>query len=441
MGGDGLRDSDLVTRRGRTGRTIFHGWKVVAAGCVIQALHSGLMIQAFGNYAVLLKKEFGWSNTLFAGAFSMTRAESGLLGPVNGWSLERFGIRRMMRIGTVICAIGFLLMSQIQNAWQFFGAFLMVSIGVSMSGFLSVTTATVGWFERRRARALSLTGAGYALGGLAIPGVVLFMRTFGWRWTSACSGLFILAVAFPLTRLFGLFPVDLGQPVDGIDPDDDGENRTEVRAAGVSDIHFTPAEAIRTRAFWMISLGHASALLVVGAVTAHLALYLTTDQGFSLQKASFVGGALPLLQLGGQMMGGYLGDRYSKRLLSISAMFGHMAGLLLLAFAVHPWMVWLFVPLHGIAWGVRGPLMQAMRADYFGATSFGRIMGVSSMVVMFGNMGGPLIAGILADQTHSYRLGFVIVALLAGSGVGFFALATPPAPPVREPELAAIGTA
>ena len=426
--------------KGTSGRTVFHGWKIVAAGCVIQALHSGLMIQAFGNYAVLLKKEFGWSNTLFAGAFSMTRAESGLLGPVNGWSLERFGIRRMMRIGTVICAVGFLLMSQIQNAWQFFAAFLMVSIGVSMSGFLSVTTATVGWFERRRARALSLTGAGYALGGLAIPAVVFVMRTFGWRWTAAGSGVVILLVAFPLTRLFGLFPADLGQPVDGFDGEAD-EVSTAVKAAGVSDVHFTPAEAVRTRAFWMISLGHASALLVVGAVTAHLALYLTTDQGFSLQTASFVGGALPLLQLVGQMMGGYLGDRHSKRLLSILAMFGHMAGLLLLAFAIHPWMVWLFVPLHGIAWGVRGPLMQAMRADYFGSTSFGRIMGVSSMVVMLGNMGGPLIAGILADQTHSYRLGFVIVALMAASGLGFFALATPPTPPAREPELVVVASA
>jgi MFS family permease len=85
--------------------------------------------------------------------------------------------------------------------------------------------------------------------------------------------------------------------------------------------------------------------------------------------------------------------------------------------------------------------MQAMRADYFGSTSFGRIMGVSSMVVMLGNMGGPLIAGILADQTHSYRLGFVIVALMAASGLGFFALATPPTPPVRDPELVVAASA
>ncbi|MCP4963513.1 MAG: MFS transporter, partial [Actinomycetia bacterium] len=61
-------------------RKIFHGWKVVGAGAAIQALHSGLMTQAFGNYAVLLQREFGWTRTLFSAAYSLTRAESGLLG-------------------------------------------------------------------------------------------------------------------------------------------------------------------------------------------------------------------------------------------------------------------------------------------------------------------------------------------------------------------------
>jgi MFS family permease len=181
----------------------------------------------------------------------------------------------------------------------------------------------------------------------------------------------------------------------------------------------------------MISLGHASALLVVGAVIAHLPLYLTTEQGMSLQQASFVGGAMPLLQFVGQLSGGYFGDRVNKRLLASGAMLGHMAGLLLLTYATNRWMIWMFIPLHGLAWGVRGPLMQALRADYFGSTSFGKIMGVSSMVVMFGMIGGPLVAGVLADVTDSYRLGFTILALMAGAGLTFFVLATPPRPPLR----------
>ena len=106
-----------------------------------------------------------------------------------------------------------------------------------------------------------------------------------------------------------------------------------------------------------------------------------------------------------------------------------MVGLLMLTYAVNDLMIWLFVPLHGLAWGLRGPLMQSMRADYFGPTNFGTIMGFSSMIVMLGMITGPLLAGFLADQTGAYTTGFTVLALAAGLGSIFFYLATPPAPP------------
>ncbi|MGF1596373.1 MAG: MFS transporter [Acidimicrobiales bacterium] len=414
----------------RSPMTVFHGWKVVGAGAAIQALHSGLMNLAFGNYAVVLEREYGWSKTLFSAAYSLTRVESGLLGPAQGWALDRYGTKRVMRLGVVVMTIGFLLFSQIRTAPQFFGAYLVMSVGMSLSGFLSITTATVRWFERKRARALALSGTGFAIGGIVTPGVVWLLETHGWRWTAGLSAVLFFAVAMPLVSVFGPSPAELGQPVDGT-PSAGLDARA--RAEGVTDVHFTATEALRTQAFWMISLGHASALLVVGAVIAHLPLYLTTEQGMTLQQASFVGGALPLLQLVGQLVGGVLGDRFNKRLLASCAMLGHMAGLLLLTYATSRWMIWLFIPLHGLAWGIRGPLMQALRADYFGATSFGKIMGLSSLVVMLGMIGGPLLAGILADTTGSYRLGFTILAFLAGAGLTFFVLASPPSPPGRGP--------
>ena len=103
----------------------------------------------------------------------------------------------------------------------------------------------------------------------------------------------------------------------------------------------------------------------------------------------------------------------------------------LLAFGVNIVLITLFVLLHGLAWGARGPLMQALRADYFGSSSFGSIMGISSLIVMLGTTLGPLIAGILADWTGSYRAGFLVLAALAAVGMSFFVLATPPAPPTR----------
>ena len=84
------------------------------------------------------------------------------------------------------------------------------------------------------------------------------------------------------------------------------------------------------------------------------------------------------------------------------------------------------VLLHGLAWGARGPLMVSLRADYFGAKSFGTIMGISSLIVMLGMSSGPIIAGYLADVTGDYQSGFTLLALLSLLGSICFFLATPP---------------
>lgn len=412
-------------------RPSFHGWKIVSGGVIMQALQAGLFLSSYGNYAVILERQFGWSKTLLSAGFSFTRLESSLIAPPLGFALDRFGTRIIMRIGIVILSIGMLLFSQITTEFQLFGALAIIALGSALSGFLSVTTAVVRWFERKRARALALSSMGFALGGMMAPAVVFLLERIGWRWTVALAGVLVLVIGWPATSVFGGFPADRGEHVDGVDPADVVD---EFRAEGVSDVHLTAREAIRTRAFWMISLGHGAALLVVSAVIAHLSLYLTIEQNFSLQKASLVGGAVPAFQVIGMMVGGQLGDRVNKRLMASIAMLGHMIGLLLLTFAVSDLMVWAFVPLHGLAWGIRGPLMQALRADYFGSTFFGQIMGYSSLIVMFGMVGGPLLAGFLADVTGSYQLGFTIIALIAGVSLMFFVLATPPNRPSDTPD-------
>ena len=90
-----------------------------------------------------------------------------------------------------------------------------------------------------------------------------------------------------------------------------------------------------------------------------------------------------------------------------------------------------YAVLHGAAWGLRGPFMQAIRADYFGRSAIGMILGLSFMIIVIGQIGGPMIAGILADATGNYRAGFTVIALLAGLGSVFFLLARRPARPLR----------
>ena len=412
----------------RADRTPFRGWKVVNAGILIQFIQSALIMQAMGSYLVVLERQFGWSKSVLSAAFSVNRFESALLGPLQGWMLDRYGPKRIARRGSFFLIAGFIWFSQIQSLWEFFASFLLIAIGAGLSGFLTVTVAIVRWFERRRARALATGSLGFAAGGLAVPVVVWSMNNHGWQTTAAVSGVAAGIAVYLFAAYLDGYPSDYGQEVDGMPPEAVDDAPT---AEGLTSIHFTAQEAVKTRAFWMISLGHMSALFVVGAVMAHLALFLTSERGYSLQQASFVGAALPVMQIVGMGIGGTLGDKINKRLIASVAMFGHAGGILILAFSQSGWMIALFVIFHGLAWGARGPLMQALRADYFGASSFGFIMGLSSLIVMLGTVLGPIIAGVLADTTGSYRLGFVVLAVLSAMGMLFFVFATPPRPPDR----------
>ena len=413
----------------------YWGWRVALAGGVTQMLVAGMVQHAYTHYSVLLREEFGWSTTLIAVGFAMNRLESGLLGPIQGWMVDRFGPRVVMRIGAVVLWAGLLLFSTLQNAFQFFAYFFIVAIGASLAGFLTVVTAVVGWFERRRSAALAVAQAGFPVGGIIVPAVVFSLTTWGWRATAVGTAWIILVAVLALAHVMHGSPEEMGQEIDGDAPPDDPGPLDDSEAPRPSrrrtDRDFTLAEAVRTRAFWMLNLGHATALLVVGSTMAHLSIYLTEEQGFSLTQAGFLGTALMLTQLVGQTAGGWLGDRYSKQRLVTGAMGGHLVGMVLFTFASAPWMVWAFVPFHGLAWGIRGPLLQAMRADYFGTSSFGRIMGWSSMIMMLGTMSGPIVVGLLRDATGSYTLGFTVITAGASLAIAFFSLASAPRPPLR----------
>jgi sugar phosphate permease len=412
-----------------TGRLpkIFYGWWIVAAGFGIEALVGAFMFHAYGAYVVALREEFGWSKTLLSAAFAMARAESSIFGPLQGWMTDRFGPRILIRTGMTILGVALMLFSFIQSPVTFFLTFFLMAVGSSLGGYLPIGVALVSWFRRRRALALSISSSGMAVGGFLVQFVVLAMTRWGWRWTAFASGVVVLLVGVPLAQVVRHRPEMFGER-----PDGDRDDPTLRRARTVA-VDFTPREAVRTRAFWCLALGHGAALLVVSAVMVHLIVHMTERLGYSLQQGAAVLAMMTVVQLTAQLGGGWAGDRFSKRAICAGCMVAHAAGLLLVAHATVFWMVAAFAVLHGTAWGIRGPLMSAIRADYFGTASFGTIAGFSSMIVMLGMMGGPLVAGVIADRTGSYVPGFQVLAAMAALGSIAFVFATPPPPPRRVP--------
>ena len=404
---------------------IFYGWRMVGAAFGIQFLLAAFLSQAMGLYIAILSEEMGWSKTTLSGAAALQSVESAIIGPLLGWVIDRVGPQLMIRWGMVLFSAGLLLLSQVHSVSMFYTSAILMAIGASLGGYFPLSVALVHWFEKFRARALSLMSLGLATGGVAVPVMAWSLETWGWRATSVGTGLIVLVVGLPLARIILRRPQDHGDYVDGIEPlVEAAQDATHTPKEYSPD--FTAAEALRTSAFWLLALGHALALLVVSAVNVHAITHMKEGLGYSVTTASWVIMVMTCCQVGGVLMGAAIGDRFDKRKIAALCMLAHALGLLCLTFAVGMPMLLGFALLHGVAWGLRGPFMQAMRADYFGRNAIGMILGMSAALIAVGQIGGPMIAGILADWTGNYQSGFTVLAVLSALGSLTFMLITKP---------------
>ena len=407
---------------------VFYGWHMVAGAFCNQIMQSSLLFLSQGFYLVQFESTFGWSRGAVSWAFGLLRIETGLLGPVQGWMLDRFGPRPVMRLGTLLFGSGFILLGLIQDLWHLFAAITIIAIGTSLASFLTINTAIAHWFVRKRARAMSVTSIGFASGAVVAPVIAWSITTFGWRETAIFSGILSVCIGLPVAQLFRRNPRELGLNPDG-DNDEDAARHAAARRAAGTDYDFTLREAIRDRSFWLVSSGHGLALLVVATMPLHLVPHLVENNDWDLAQTALLFPGLMVAQIVGQVTGGFMGDRYSKRMLAGLAMFGHGAGIGLLALSTSLPAVVAAIALHGVAWGMRGPLMMALRADYFGLRQLGKIAGWSNTITAGGSIIGPVYAGIMYDAQGDYVFAFLSLGAVAIAGsLTFFLARRPPLP-------------
>ena len=330
----------------------------------------------------------------------------------------------MMRTEIALFAAGYIYFSRIDSLRDFYAAFALIALGSSLGGFIPIASIITNWFSRRRAAALGVSMTGMGVGGLLIPLVVWSLTHYGWRDTAFFSGLAILVLGLPTTQLMRHRPEDYGLRPDGYA----AGLESSADEAG-DEPHFTARQALRTPAFWLLSIGHSSALFVVGTVLVHQIPHMVEHVGLSQEAAAANVTLLLVFVIGGQLCGGWVGDRIDKQLIMVLCMWMHAAALILFAYAVSRFDTAVFAVVHGTAWGMRGTLINAIRADYFGRASYATISGFASLIIMVGMTSGPLFAGFLHDLTGTYRQAFMILAGLSALGSVPLILARRPARP------------
>ena len=415
-------------------RGMFYGWKLVGLALLVIGLASGPIWSGVGVWVKALETQFGWSRAQLTGAFSLAQLEGSIVGPFLGYLIDRLGPRRMVFAGLVITGLGFILFSRTNNLLIFYLSYGLIMLGSASGSWLPFMTAINRWFIRKRGLAMAVAAEGSPLGGLLLLPVLAWAVTpghFGWSTTALWIGIVFLALAFPLSWFIRERPEDYGERADGDPPPNPTIGERDAAGTVPSTIgetdqpDYTASQAIRTRAFWLITFGHACSSLLFATLTVHL-VPLLTDQGMSLQSAASVFSVMMGVAAVFQLIGGYLGDRMETRVAVAIFGFIQAAGFTMAVFAENMPVSILFAVLFGAGFGGRNPLTVAIRAEYFGPKAFATITGISSAPMYLFMLAAPLFAAFMFDTQGSYMIAWLILGALGSMSGVLFLLAKKP---------------
>ena len=402
---------------------VFYGWWIVAVGVALAILNGSFNVYGFGVYYVPFLNELGTSRAALGGVIGLARLEGGLIAPIAGWLIDRFGPRKLLYIGITAVGICFILLSFITKLWMLYAVFLLLATSSSFGGGRPINVAVANWFVRKRARALGFLLAGIGLGGSGVVVVAWIIETFGWRTSAIIAALCYFFIGLPLVSIVHHRPEDRGLHPDGIPlTQDDNTTRTNKRNEPL-EIEFSPKQALKSLSFWLLALAFASWSVTVTVVAVYHIPFLIEDMGAKPVTAATIASITLLLSVPGRIIFGWIGDILDIRVLLAVTLLIQAISVLIMSVVPNIGWVPVYVIFLGPSYGGSASLRQAIVAHFYGRKNFGTISGLLQFVDLPGSVMGPILVGWLVDQFGSYAVGFqtVSVFLFLGSIAIFFA--------------------
>ncbi|MGH6830839.1 MAG: MFS transporter, partial [Methylocella sp.] len=347
---------------------------------------------------------------------------SGLLGPIEGYFVDRIGPRRIMYIGIVICTLGFFSLSYVHSLPMLYVSIVLgIVLGSSLGYHMPISLLIAKIFHQRRSFAFGVFRMGPGLSGVIVPLVGGMIVWWGWRTAAVLSGVMLLAAGLPIAYLINKIAKAEERDVElaSITKASEAATRRSL------DPQFTLKEALRLKAVWFLSLAMALRHMVTEGVSVHFVILLV-DRGWSTEAASSLLGLSALIGAPTRIGAGWLGDMVDKRKLVMGLLLALSVSVLVMGWAVSGFIFTTFMIIYSLAYGGLASLQEPIRADYFGTKAFATIQGVSRTVTTVGTFMGPIVAGLFYDFTKSYSVAFTIFAMMSLLSMLLMFAAKPP---------------
>jgi MFS family permease len=405
------------------------------------SISAGINFHGFGNFIIPLGKEFGWTRGTVSLVFSLSRLEAGLLGPIEGYLVDRFGPRRLMLIGLPLMALGYVLMSKMDvlavrfktdPLVAFFIVFILfITLGNSMGMSTPITAAVANWFNKKRGLAFGVMWSGVGLGGFFVPAVGWLVENLGWRSAALTIGIVLLAVGVPIASIIRHRPEPYGYLPDGEAPKPgDGTARPAGPLQPDLSQDFSAREALKTWSFWSLTLSIMARSLVSGGVGLHLVPYFV-GLGASPVNAAWLAGLVGVISIPGRFGLSAIGDYVNRRYVMAVSLAMMTVAVVLMARAGSIAGVLPVLVMYSAAQGGVSVVPHSLYADYFGRRAYATIHGWRSIIQMSGIIAGPIISGYVFDSTGSYETAFMSFSGATLVSMVLVLMAKPPKRPQR----------
>jgi MFS family permease len=386
-------------------------WVIVFLGGLMGCVAIGAMF-SLAVFLEPMSAETGWSRAGISAAMTLDFLIMGVAGFVWGAASDRYGPRIVVLIGALLLGLGLVVASRATTLLTFQIGFGLL-VGLSAGAFFAPMIAAVtGWFDTRRALAVSLVSAGMGMAPMTVTPIAGWLiSTTDWRTAMATIGVLAWALLIPAALLVRAAPLAPAEEAPGA-----------VEGGGAAQALRSPQFVILAGTFFLCCAAHSGPIF-------HMLSYAMFC-GVPTMAAVSIYSVEGLAGLGGRLLFGVAADRLGvKRVL--------VAGLFVQALAIPAYLTvrdigdfYLLAVVFGMAYGGVMPLYAVLAREYFGQAIMGTVLGGATMLSALGMAIGPVGGGWVFDTFGSYGWLYIGSGLLAFGAVAI-ALAFPPLPGER----------
>ncbi len=387
-------------------------WRAVPVLGVTQILSWGSIFYTPVLIVPLIAADHGWSMSFAMGGFSFGLLIAGLTSPTVGRAIDRFGGHVVMTIGSLIGALGLVLIVYASNriaylaVWTVLGVAMAANLYDAAFGSLG---RIFGAAARRPITALTLVG-GFA-STVSWPATHFLTEAVGWQGTYLVYAALLACVSAPLHAL--ALPRSRAEIETGAAP----------RADAPAPARVLPAHGF---AFVLVAAAFAAYAFVPSGMSAHL-LAIFTRSGINADEVVFIGALFGPAQVGARLIEFAFGRDLHPLWVARFALSALLAAFAVLAvFGISTATAVAFALMFGGANGLVTITRGAVPLALFGASGYGRLMGRLAFPWLMMQAAAPLVMAFVIDRA-SDPAALALAAAFAAIALSCFVVIRRPA--------------